>query len=100
MDGNYRLPFTNNELSGFAEMEYKLSKKFATRLGFRAENSSLLNETTIVPRFSGAYKTGDHSQISLACGEFYQNPENDYLKFAPTIKARKSEPRGDDTGNT
>ena len=90
MDGNYRLPFTNNELSGFAEMEYKLSKKFATRLGFRAENSSLLNETTIVPRFSGAYKTGDHSQISLACGEFYQNPENDYLKFAPQLKPEKA----------
>jgi len=90
MDGNYRLPFTNNELSGFAEMEYKLTKKFATRLGFRAENSSLLKETTIVPRFSGAYKTGDHSQISLACGEFYQNPENDYLKFAPQLKPEKA----------
>ena len=90
MDGNYRLPFTNNELSGFAEMEYKLTKKFATRLGFRAENSSLLKATTIVPRFSGAYKTGDHSQISLACGEFYQNPENDYLKFAPQLKPEKA----------
>jgi len=90
MDDNYRLPFSNNELSGFAEMEYKLSKKFATRLGFRAENSSLLKGTTIVPRFSGAYKTGDHSQISLACGEFYQNPENDYLKFAPQLKPEKA----------
>jgi len=90
MDGNYLLPFTNNELSGFAEMEYKLSKKFATRLGFRAENSSLLEETTLVPRFSGAYKTGDHSQVSLACGEFYQNPENDYLKFAPQLKPEKA----------
>ena len=90
MDGNFRLPFTNNELSGFAEMEYKLTKKFATRLGFRAESSSLLNGTTIVPRFSGAYKTGDHSQISLACGEFYQNPENDYLKFAPQLKPEKA----------
>jgi len=90
MDDNYRLPFSNNELSGFAEMEYKLSKKFATRLGFRAENSSLLKETNIVPRFSGAYKTGDHSQFSLACGEFYQNPENDYLKFAPQLKPEKA----------
>jgi len=90
MDGDYQLPFSNNELSGFAEMEYKLSKKFATRLGFRVENSSLLKETTIVPRFSGAYKTGDHSQISLACGEFYQNPENDYLKFAPQLKPEKA----------
>jgi outer membrane cobalamin receptor len=71
-------------------MEYKLTKKFATRLGFRVENSSLLKEITIVPRFSGAYKTGAHSQISLACGEFYQNPENDYLKFAPQLKPEKA----------
>jgi outer membrane cobalamin receptor len=90
MDGNYRLPFSNNELSGFAEIEYKLSKKFATRLGSRAENSSLLNQTTLVPRISGTYKTSDHSQISLAAGEFYQNPENDYLKFAPQLQPEKA----------
>ncbi len=90
MNGNYRLPFTNNELSGFAEVEYKPSKKIATRIGFRAENSSLLSRTTLVPRFSGAYKTGKHSQISLAGGEFYQNPENDYLKFAPQLKPEKA----------
>ncbi len=90
MNGNYRLPFSDNELSGFAEMEYKPSRKLATRIGLRAENSSLLNETTLVPRISGAYKTGKHSQVSLACGEFYQNPENDYLKFAPQLKPEKA----------
>ncbi|HAQ20246.1 MAG TPA: TonB-dependent receptor [Prolixibacteraceae bacterium] len=90
MDGNYRLPFTNNELSGFAELEYKLSKKFATRVGARMENSSLLGETTLVPRLSAAYKTGNHSQFSLAGGYFYQNPENDYLKFAPQLKPEKA----------
>jgi outer membrane cobalamin receptor len=90
MGGDYRLPFTNNQLSAFAEMEYKLSKKFATRLGVRAENSSLLNGTTLVPRLSGAYKTGDHSQLSLAYGQFYQNPEDDYLKFAPQLRPEKA----------
>jgi vitamin B12 transporter len=90
MGGNYSLPFTNNELSGFAEIEYKLSKKFATRLGARLENSSLLNETTLVPRLSTAYKTGTHSQVSFACGQFYQNPEDDYLKFAQQLKPEKA----------
>ena len=88
---NFRLPFTNNQLSGFAELEYKLSKKFATRFGARLENSSLLKGTTVVPRFSGAYKTGKHSQVSLACGQFYQNPEDDYLKFAPQLNPEKSQ---------
>ncbi|MDP2888055.1 MAG: TonB-dependent receptor [Bacteroidota bacterium] len=87
---NFRLPFTNNQLSGFAEIEYKLSKKFATRFGARLENSSLLKGTTLVPRFSGAYKTGKHSQVSLAGGQFYQNPEDDYLKFAPQLNPEKS----------
>jgi vitamin B12 transporter len=90
MGREYRLPFTNNELSGFAELEYKLSKKFATRVGVRTENSSLLKETTLVPRFSAAYKTGNHSQFSLAGGQFYQNPENDFLKFAPQLKPEKA----------
>lgn len=91
MDENFRLPFTNNQLSGFAEMEYKLSKKFATRFGARLENSSLLKGATLVPRFSGAYKTGKRSQVSLACGQFYQNPEDDYLKFAPQLNPEKSQ---------
>jgi outer membrane cobalamin receptor len=90
MNGNYRLPFTNNELSGFAELEYKLSKRFAARIGARTENSSLLKETTLVPRLSAAYKTGKHSQFSLAGGQFYQNPENDYLKIAPQLKPEKA----------
>lgn len=90
MGGDYRLPFTNNQLSGFAELEYKLSKKFVTRVGARLENSSLLNGTTFTPRLSGAYKTGNHSQVSLAFGQFYQNPENDYLKFAPELKPERS----------
>lgn len=90
MGGNYKLPFTNNELSGFAELEYKLSKKFATRVGARIENSSLLKAMTLVPRLSAAYKTGNHSQFSLAGGQFYQNPENDYLKFAPQLKPEKA----------
>jgi outer membrane cobalamin receptor len=91
MGENFRLPFTNNQLSGFAELEYKLSKKFATRFGARLENSSLLKGTTLVPRFSGAYKTGKRSQVSLACGQFYQNPEDDYLKFAPRLNPEKSQ---------
>lgn len=91
MNGNYRLPFTNNQLSGFAEVEYKLSKKFATRLGGRLENSSLLKENSMVPRLSFAYKTGKHSQVSLAGGEFNQNPENDYLKFAPQLQPEKAQ---------
>jgi outer membrane cobalamin receptor len=91
MNGNYRLPFNMEEISGFGEIEYKLSKKFAARIGARMENNSLLNETTLMPRISSAYKTGNNSQVSLAAGDFYQRPENDYLKFAPQLKQEKAQ---------
>ena len=91
MNGDFNLPFINNQLSGFGEVEYKLSKKFATRFGARIEHSSLSNQSTLVPRLSGAYKTGDHSQVSLACGRFFQNPEEDYLKFAQQLKAERAD---------
>lgn len=90
MNGNFLLPFTNNQTSAFSELEYKLTKEFALRFGVRFENSSLMKNSTLVPRFSGAYKTGKHSQFSLACGQFNQNPENDYLKFAPNLKPEKA----------
>lgn len=90
MNGNFRLPFTNNQTSAFSELEYKLTKEFALRFGVRFENSTLLQNSKFAPRFSGAYKTGKHSQVSLACGQFYQNPENDYLKFAPNLKPEKA----------
>lgn len=90
MNGNFRLPFTNNQSSAFSELEYKLTKEFAVRFGIRFENSSLMKNSTFVPRFSGAYKTGKHSQFSMACGQFYQNPENDYLKFSPGLKPEKA----------
>ncbi|MGE5428355.1 MAG: TonB-dependent receptor [Methylococcaceae bacterium] len=91
MGGNYRLPFTTDEVSGFGEIEYKISKMFAARVGARIENNSLINETTLMPRISTAYKTGNNSQVSLAAGEFYQRPENDYLKFAPQLKQEKAQ---------
>ena len=91
MGGAFKLPFTNDQLSGFAETEYTPSRKFAVRLGARLENSSRLKETSLAPRLSAAYKTGNRSQVSLAGGLFDQNPENDYLKFAPRLKPEKSQ---------
>lgn len=91
MNGNYRLPFISDELSGYGEMEYKLSQQWAARIGARIENNSMLKETTLMPRISTAFKTGANSQVSLAAGDFYQRPENDYLKFAPQLKQEKAQ---------
>ncbi|MEO9569756.1 MAG: carboxypeptidase-like regulatory domain-containing protein [Polaribacter sp.] len=82
--------FNNNLFASFAETDIFFSKKLATKIGIRAENSELLNGFTISPRASIAYKSGKNSQFSLAYGLFYQNPKNEYLKFSQDFKAENT----------
>ena len=82
--------FNNNILASFVETDIFFSKNLATKIGIRAENSELLNEFTISPRVSLAYKAGKNSQFSLAYGQFYQNPKNEYLKFSQDFKAENT----------
>ncbi|MDD7914678.1 TonB-dependent receptor [Polaribacter ponticola] len=82
--------FNNNIFATFAETDIFFSKNLATKIGVRAEHSQLLNESTISPRVSLAYKAGKNSQFSLAYGQFYQNPKNDYLKFNQNFKAENT----------
>jgi vitamin B12 transporter len=56
-----------------------LTNALAAKLGTRLEYSSYLDKVNIAPRISLAYKTGRVSQVSLAYGIFYQNPETKYL---------------------
>ncbi len=86
-----RLDLTDTQPSLFVESELKVTTKVALRLGARAEYSSLLEETAVLPRISAAYKTGKSSQISLAYGKYRQKPENDYLKFAPWLSAEQAD---------
>ncbi|WP_346863598.1 TonB-dependent receptor [uncultured Draconibacterium sp.] len=81
MNGNFNLSFNNNLFAGFAESEWKVTKSFALKAGLRTEYNSLINELNVVPRLSAAVKTGKNSQLSAAYGKFFQNPNDDYLKF-------------------
>ena len=73
--------FNNQLLATFIETDVFFSKNLAAKIGIRAENSHLLNEFTLSPRASISYKSGKNSQFSLAYGQFYQQPKNEYLKF-------------------
>lgn len=88
--GEFTSQFSNDIAVAFAETDIYFSKKLASKIGIRFENSGLLHQSTISPRFSLAYKTGDNAQVSLAYGQFYQNPKNEYLKFAQNIKAEEA----------
>jgi hypothetical protein len=69
--------------SGFVESDIFLSTKFVARLGLRTEYSSFLNRYNLAPRTSLGLKTGINSQVSMAYGRFYQNPEDEYLILKP-----------------
>src|SRR5665811_819739 len=90
MDDNYWLEFSNHQFSSFIESELKISSNLAFKAGLRAEHSTVLNETNLMPRLSAAVKTGKNSQISMAFGQFRQNPEDDYLKFSTELLPEES----------
>jgi hypothetical protein len=74
----------------FAESEVYLTRKLAGRVGVRGEYSRLLTAFNAAPRLSMAYQTGEHSQVSLAFGQFYQQPENHYLLVNPNLGFEKA----------
>ncbi|CAM1347504.1 TonB-dependent receptor [Tenacibaculum insulae] len=90
--GNPKLEygFDNNIFASYVEADIFFSKKLASKVGFRGEYSELLNEFTVSPRASIAYKSGKNTQFSFAYGRFFQNPKNDYLKFNTNFKAENT----------
>jgi outer membrane cobalamin receptor len=71
--------YTNHTLTGFLEAELYASSRFLTRVGTRLEYSDYLNRASLAPRFSTAYKLDSKSQVSLAYGWFFQDPDNQFL---------------------
>jgi CarboxypepD_reg-like domain/TonB-dependent Receptor Plug Domain len=82
--------YNNSIFASYVEVDLIFSKKFALKAGLRAENTSLFNEFTMSPRLSLAYKTSGKSQMSLAYGNFYQNPQSNVLKFTQDIESQQT----------
>lgn len=73
----------NNSITAiFTEADIFFSKKFAAKVGLRASNNSLLNETAVSPRISLAYKIAKSSQFAFAYGDFNQTPNANYIKYS------------------
>jgi len=78
---DYLMGYNENISAGFVESEYAPVNKLALRVGVRSEYSSLLQKSNLMPRLSMAFKTSANSQISLAYGTFYQDPDATSLRF-------------------
>ncbi|WP_313805164.1 TonB-dependent receptor [Flavobacterium sp.] len=88
--GDFQSGFRNNIGAFFAESDIFFSKNFAAKVGGRMMHSDLIGKTTFDPRISLAYKTSKNGQISLAYGDFHQNPRQDYLKYNSDFNYEKT----------
>jgi len=77
--------YQNNSIAFFSEAEVLLSRKVAFNVGLRSSNASIVDEFTVEPRISFAYKVAGNSQFSFAYGNFNQTARQDYLKFNASL---------------
>ncbi|MEM9142011.1 MAG: TonB-dependent receptor [Bacteroidota bacterium] len=82
--------FTDHLVATFSEVDIFFSNRFALQLGVRAEYSGVLEAHNLAPRASLAYTTGDKGQISVAYGDFYQNPLGQYLRFSSELSVERT----------
>ena len=75
----------DNYTASFAEADIYITNGLAAKLGVRFEHSSIVHQSDLAPRISLAYKTGQHAQVSLAYGVFYQKPEYQYLAYSSSL---------------
>lgn len=74
--------YDSNIAAVYTEADIFFSKKWAAKVGIRASNNDLLDETAISPRISFAYKIAKNSQFSFAYGDFTQTPSAEYIKYS------------------
>jgi outer membrane cobalamin receptor len=77
--------------TGFLEAELYASSRFITRVGTRLEYSDYLNRASIAPRLSAAYKLGSKSQLSLAYGWFFQDPDNEFMLQSSSLDYERAD---------
>ena len=87
---SYAQLYHENFSAGFAEGDIYITQKLVTRAGIRYEFSDAIKQSNLAPRLSLAYKTGMHSQVSLAYGDFYQTPDKSYLFRKATVDYEKA----------
>lgn len=82
--------FNETISAAFIESQVFLSSSLAFKGGTRVEHHSLSQRLSVAPRFSAAYKTGDHSQVSVAYGQFYQSPAMQVVLTSPESTAENA----------
>lgn len=87
---NIHLSFNQVRPVVFAELDHYLSENWVMRGGLRIEYEDHLNTLNLNPRLSLAYKINEFEQVSLAIGQFNQDPDNAFLRFSNELKQEKA----------
>ena len=82
--------YDSNIAAVYTEADIFFSKKFAAKVGVRASTNDYINENSISPRASLAYKISKNSQLAFAYGNFEQTPRQEYLKYSDDFKTEKA----------
>ena len=82
--------YNNSIAAAYAEADIFFTQELALKAGLRSSTSSIVGETTFEPRIAMAYKTGNNSTFSLAYGDFYQTPKQEYLKYYQNFEHEKT----------
>ncbi|MEO9870674.1 TonB-dependent receptor [Ekhidna sp.] len=88
--GSFNQNFDEVVKASFVETELFASAALAFKIGARMAHSNLNDEIILAPRISAAYKTGEHSQVSVAYGQFNQAPQTQVILTNPESQFEKS----------
>ncbi len=87
---NPEIGYNSPIVAGYTEIDVLFSKKLIAKAGIRFSNNGLLDQNSITPRVSLAYKTSKNGQFSFGYGTFEQAPKTDYLKFSSFFRTEKA----------
>lgn len=90
-DFRFSSEVANTMPAAFVESDIFFTNNLAMKVGLRSSYSSVNDNFSLEPRAALAYKTGKASQVSVAYGDFYQNPANTYLKFDKSLQPAKAQ---------
>jgi hypothetical protein len=86
----FKSGYDSNIAAVYTEADIFFSKKFAAKVGVRASTNDYIDENSISPRASLAYKVSKNSQFAFAYGDFEQTPRQEYLKYSSDFKTEKA----------
>jgi outer membrane cobalamin receptor len=88
---SHSLAFSEFIAAGFIEADVYTSNNFVMRGGARMEYNDLMNQFSVDPRASLAYKMGKKGQFSFAYGKFRQTAKNELVRVNHQLDPEKAE---------